>query len=107
MVLLVEHAEGIGIAEIDQLAVFLAAGQHEQCVVFPHGGVEAVAGFGDDVVIAAQHHGPVRRQQPARMGDQSVAPVELVRVFFCIDRIAIRQIDRRDAETVDGRLDIA
>lgn len=106
MVLLVEYPERIGVAEVDELAVFLAALQHEQCVVFPHRGVVAIAGFGDDVVIAAQHHGPVRRQQPARMGDQAVAPVELVRIFFGIDRIAVRQIDRRDAEAVDGRLDI-
>lgn len=89
VVLLVEHAEGIGVAEVDELPVFLAAGQHEEGVVFPHRGVVAIAGFGDDVVIAAQHHGPVRRQQPARMGDQPVAPVELVRIFFGIDRISV------------------
>lgn len=90
---------GIGEAQILQLAEGCAGLWQEQCVAFPHAWVVAIEGLGNDVVVARQNERFLEREAIFGKTPQPLHPGKLVGIFDrIVRRIAVRQIERADAD---------
>src|ERR1700722_15856857 len=105
------RAQGVEQAERDELAEFEPRLRQVQSVVDPVFRARRVAPVGNDIEIACQHQRLLVFKDLAGVDNEPLQEGELVRVFLCADRIAVRQIDRRHPHDPvygrDDRLDIA
>jgi len=93
----VTRHEGVRVAKVLQLAETLPRGRIGERVFGPCTRVPAILVAWDAVIVASQHDGLFRFQKGGGAFDQPVHPAQLVFVLVAGTRIAVWQIDGRDA----------
>ena len=94
--------EGVGQSKVEQRPKALPGLGEEQGVTGPGRGIVDVARFGDDVEVTGQDKALFGRQQGRGPLGQPVHEAELVGIFVRVGRIAVGQIDGRDANRARG-----
>src|ERR1019366_4237095 len=103
--------QGVGQTQIEETAKARPGLWKEKRVAFPGGRIGGVVWCWNHIVVAGENQRLLQRQKSFCVGDEPVPEGELVTVFPGLRRIAVRQIDRGDADDSiavwDDRLDIA
>ena len=85
--------------------------RQKQRVALPGGGIGGVVGGWNHIVVSGENEWLLQRQKISYVRDEAIHEGELIGVFFGLRRVAVRQIDRGDADNAlavrDDRLDIA
>jgi hypothetical protein len=97
---------GVGPALFQQPLIRLARRGLQQGVLFPGRRVVDVEIGGHDIEVATEHHRLLRPIQRLRMRVQPLEPLQLVVELRPRLRIAVRQVNARDTQPVNVRLDV-
>ncbi len=102
-----QRADGVGPAELGELAKCGAASRLDERVVIVGARRIDVGPGRHDVVVARQHDRRARRVQGSRVLDQTPQPRELGVEFRSRLRIAVGRVQASDQDAVDRGLEIA
>ncbi len=97
----VERSEGVGVAEVEEVAEAGAGLGLKEGVADPVGRFVAVDVFRDDVEVAADDGGCLVEEPVVHLQGEPVHPVEFVEEFVGADGVSVGEVDVDDAEVAD------